>query len=103
MNDAKCAHIHISYAPEKSDLFSNQTQEVWRCDVCEIRIYPSVDNPVYPTQEYVDQLKSLLNDAKEALIWCGGADDFALEGKARKGWERGPKLLIGKITEKLKI
>lgn len=25
---------------------------------------------------------------KEALIWCSGSDDFQIEGKARKGWEK---------------
>jgi len=25
---------------------------------------------------------------KDALIWCSGSDDFQLEGKARKGWEK---------------
>lgn len=24
----------------------------------------------------------------EALQWCGGSDDFQLEGKARVGWEK---------------
>lgn len=25
---------------------------------------------------------------KDALIWCSGSEDFQLEGKARKGWEK---------------
>jgi Tfp pilus assembly ATPase PilU len=25
---------------------------------------------------------------QEALQWCGGSDDFQVEGKARKGWEK---------------
>ena len=24
----------------------------------------------------------------DALIWCSGSEDFQLEGKARKGWEK---------------
>jgi hypothetical protein len=25
---------------------------------------------------------------REALIWCGGSDDFSPRGKAREGWEK---------------
>ena len=31
---------------------------------------------------------------QEALIWCSGSEDFQLEGKARKGWEKMCKPLI---------
>jgi len=24
----------------------------------------------------------------DALIWCSGSEDFQVEGKARKGWEK---------------
>ena len=24
----------------------------------------------------------------DALIWCSGSDDFQVDGKARKGWEK---------------
>ena len=34
------------------------------------------------------QLKKTISEFKEALIWCSGSQDFQLEGKARKGWEK---------------
>jgi hypothetical protein len=36
----------------------------------------------------------LINELKEALIWCSGSDDFSLKGKARKGWEKIVKPLL---------
>lgn len=40
----------------------------------------------------VDHIKTLheseIKKYKEALIWCSGSDDFQIEGKARKGWEK---------------
>lgn len=33
-------------------------------------------------------VKEEIDKYKEALIWCSGSDDFQLEGKARKGWEK---------------
>jgi len=36
-----------------------------------------------------------IDEYKEALIWCGGSDDFQYpNGKARKGWEKIVKTLI---------
>jgi len=32
----------------------------------------------------------------DALIWCSGSDDFQIEGKARKGWEKICLPLINK-------
>jgi len=36
----------------------------------------------------VNELADRLLKARELLIWCGGASDFAPEGKAREGWLR---------------
>lgn len=30
----------------------------------------------------------LIEELKEALIWCSGSEDFQIGGKARKGWEK---------------
>ena len=31
-------------------------------------------------------VKGLIRKMQEALIWCGGSNDFSPEGKAYKGW-----------------
>ena len=33
----------------------------------------------------------------DALIWCSGSDDFQIEGKARKGWEKLCKPLLDSL------
>jgi hypothetical protein len=43
-------------------------------------------------------LVMLLEEAKENLIWCGGSDDFAPDGKARDGWAKGPRQTIDTIS-----
>lgn len=37
-----------------------------------------------------DALEARLKLATEHIVWCGGADDFAPQGKAREGWLKGP-------------
>lgn len=41
-----------------------------------------------------NELVSKIEEYKEALIWCSGSQDFQLEGKARKGWEKIRKRLL---------
>ena len=33
-----------------------------------------------------DQLRVLVKDLRDALVWCGGSGDFAPGGQAREGW-----------------
>lgn len=49
----------------------------------------------------VRELK-LLSEAIGQLQWCGGADDFAPDGKARLGWERGPAKTIERLVAMVK-
>jgi hypothetical protein len=35
----------------------------------------------------------------DALIWCSGSDDFAIDGKARKGWEKIVQPLIKTLNQ----
>lgn len=39
-----------------------------------------------------DQIQKAVEETRkeyqEALVWCSGSEDFQLEGKARKGWEK---------------
>ena len=37
--------------------------------------------------------KELIEELKDALIWCSGSGDFQEEGKARKGWLKVRKLI----------
>jgi len=30
----------------------------------------------------------IIDHYREALIWCSGSNDFAVDGQARKGWEK---------------
>jgi len=32
--------------------------------------------------------RKIVNDLVDALQFCSGSDDFSIEGKARKGWEK---------------
>ena len=41
--------------------------------------------------------KSRIGKLEEALIWCSGSDDFAVGGKARKGWLKLCKPLLKTI------
>ena len=39
--------------------------------------------------DLIDEIeKDIISEYKEALIWCSGSEDFQIEGKARKGWEK---------------
>ena len=46
----------------------------------------------------VEKLLQDRDELVEALVWCGGSGDFAPEGKARVGWERGPAWLISRYA-----
>ena len=48
-----------------------------------------------------DKGVQLLKDAREALIWCSGSNDFAPEGMARDGWVKGPQKVILEILDYL--
>lgn len=48
----------------------------------------------------IKQANEKISKLQEALIWCGGSDDFALEGKARIGWEKGVKPLLDNIIKR---
>jgi hypothetical protein len=37
------------------------------------------------SQQFIDKE---IQKYKDALIWCSGSEDFQIEGKARKGWEK---------------
>jgi hypothetical protein len=43
-----------------------------------------------------NEMQRLLNDYKEALIWCSGSEDFQEGGKAREGWLKICKSLLDK-------
>ena len=47
----------------------------------------------------VAELESVMSDAYDALIWCGGSADFAPEGQARLGWERVVIPVLEKLRE----
>lgn len=36
--------------------------------------------------ELAQEIAKLLDQYREALMWCSGSIDFAPEGKARQGW-----------------
>ena len=36
----------------------------------------------------VSRLRDENEKLRDALFWCSGSQDFAPEGKARKGWEK---------------
>ncbi len=41
------------------------------------------------TEEALQQERErIIEEYKDALIWCSGSQDFQLEGKAREGWEK---------------
>lgn len=50
-----------------------------------------IDNIDYEG-EHIKGIKGIENTElekyKEALIWCGGSEDFQLGGRAREGWEK---------------
>lgn len=47
-----------------------------------------------PAEEKPASDAALLKDAMDALLWCSGSADFAPEGQARVGWERGPQRVL---------
>jgi len=50
----------------------------------------------------IKELKQAVRELAECLMWCGGSNDFAIEGKARKGWEKGPmKILESQIVKRI--
>jgi hypothetical protein len=51
--------------------------------------------------ESIASLKALLADALGDLQWCGGADDFGPNGKAKIGYDAGPRRTIDRITKVL--
>jgi hypothetical protein len=50
-----------------------------------------------------EKLAGLLKEAKDAILWCGGSDDFAPTGKAGVGWRHpyGPLAVIARIDAAL--
>ncbi len=36
--------------------------------------------------ELAEAFAEVIDEYREALIWCGGSDDFGHGGRARKGW-----------------
>ena len=45
--------------------------------------------------ELAEAFAKILQDYIEAIQWCGGSQDFQLDGQARKGWESICMPLIG--------
>lgn len=41
------------------------------------------------------EFAKIIDQYREALIWCSGSSDFGIKGQARKGWERLVSPLIG--------
>ncbi len=51
--------------------------------------------------EYLNAKDNEIDELKDALVWCSGSNDFALDGKARIGWEKICLPLINnKLTDK---
>lgn len=48
-------------------------------------------------------LVNTIDDLREALQWCSGADDFAPGGKAREGWEKYVKPLLDGSGPKIQV
>ncbi len=47
--------------------------------------------------ELAKAFEEVLDEYIEALIWCGGSNDFAIGGQARTGWEKDVVPLISSI------
>jgi hypothetical protein len=47
--------------------------------------------------------KEAIEPYKDALIWCSGSEDFQLEGKARKGWEKICLPLLSETTDLINV
>ncbi len=43
--------------------------------------------------------KQLLRECRQALIWCSGSSDFAIDGQARVGFEKTIIPLIHKLRK----
>jgi hypothetical protein len=54
-------------------------------------------------KEIVDKYDELLREGLEHMIWCSGSEDFAEGGKARIGWDKGPKKWLVKVIDFLPI
>jgi hypothetical protein len=74
---------------EKKDAAEKALDEIARVSGC-----PEWDYPGQVVRD-VQALAAENAKLKEALIWCSGASDFAPEGRAREGWLRMCKPLIG--------
>ena len=48
------------------------------------------------------RLFQIAESLREALVWCGGADDFAPDGKGREGWIKGAHPILVESGELLK-
>ena len=44
--------------------------------------------------ELAEAFAEIIDEYREALIWCGGSADFGPEGQAREGWLKGVKPFI---------
>ena len=44
--------------------------------------------------ELAEAFAEIIDEYREALIWCSGSADFGPRGQARKGWLKGVKPLI---------
>ena len=54
---------------------------------------PNIIQDTEPIKQFLtEKITKLVTEAideyKEALIWCSASEDFQIEGKARKGWEK---------------
>ena len=38
--------------------------------------------------ELVEAFAEIIDEYREALMWCGGSGDFSEEGQAREGWAK---------------
>ena len=38
--------------------------------------------------ELAEAFAEIIDEYREALIWCGGSGDFSEEGQAREGWAK---------------
>lgn len=43
-------------------------------------------------------LRSIIERARDALIWCSGSQDFGEGGQAREGWLKDCRPLINEIS-----
>jgi len=57
----------------------------------------STDKKIMDT-ELAEAFAEIIDEYREALIWCSGSADFQEGGQARKGWLKICEPLIGENT-----